>query len=646
MKLLLRAFLLLVLVIGVLAGTFSLYAHFLLDYSLENLTAVVTATKQNSESEKLSEMARRVYESALQDMALEEASQEKVDFQNLTLFDLAGHSIKEGEAKAGYVRAGIYLNQIAGNKKPQRSALLQVLDPVAKRVIDLWQNLKSYYDFFMGKIFPKKTSGQSLDLAAYSSSLLLNQAQEKENKGLWKEAVADYEKFLKIHTLNPNRPLVAMAAANLLIRQNEYDQAASILNSVQSEFAGTSEGDLVMKALKRIQVIKSDEILAKDLLKNFKSKQDLLRKSPQAFRLGLLFLSTYRWDQAEKIFASLEQSSDLKVKTKAIFYQGWLSKLTQRYDKSAQIFSKLLEDPTLEADMEMGLRAQLADVYHQKGDNEKSAEQYEVISNKTKVQPNRAKTTRAAWASFSELEMVNIYYFNLKNSRAAREHLDKIINLAELGGNTEELELKFDQAARLNLRDIAFQALVQKRVDRALDLFTKYLKDHPNDGLAYTGLSTVYALMGDFDSAYQNAKKGYELKGDSYATLMLGYVESLKLDFGNAIQHYQQVLSMNPDSIPGRFNLAYVYLQQAEYDKALEVMSTLDQSLMLVPDKNFLRSKTLNNIGYAFWGKGDARKAADLFRKALDLTPGFEIAQHNLIQLGASQAPKTAKLIE
>lgn len=651
MKLFFRALFILALIILCVGGAFSLYAHFLMDYSLDRLTFAVDATHgEDVASQVPSPLAQKVYHSLVQDLTIEEASNEKLDYQNLVLLDLATRSLKEVDDRAGYARAKVYLNRLIENKKPGRSQALLVMDAVTRRVMEFYQSSYAFAKYSVERIFDKGIV-ERVDLSEYSSSLLLNQAEEKEKLGKLVEAAEDYRKYLKAYPERKEAGFVAISLANILLRQRNYDEARNVLGGIQNGVNVTEENKLAQKLLHKIDFLREKENSIATLNQELKNEKDAKNKEVIQMKLALAYLATYQLAKAESFFIELADSKDEELSEKSKFYLGWIYKLEDKHEKSIEVFSDLLENTKIQKDFELGLRAQLADAYYQAGDVDNSLVQFKVLSDKVQRKEASLEVGRPAmvsWISFSELEQVNMLYFDKNDIRQAKDRL-RSLGLAtqgEDGFNFQDIEFKLEEASNVDLRDMAFRALLQKQIDSALSLFEKYLYRHPNDALTLTGLSTVYVLMGDLDTALDYARKAYHNEGGDYTVLMLGYILSLRGEYSEAVKRYKDVLDRSPDSVAGRFNLAYIYLRMKEYRTALKLLGDLEDSLGDGPGKKFVHSKTLNNMGYAYWGLGDRKKAEEYFRKSLTLTPDFAVAKKNLAMMNAGQVPESSKFFE
>lgn len=649
MKFFIKGILFFALIIGVLLGSFALYAHFLMDYSLESLTFVASAAKENSYSdEKLSNASQSAYLGIVQGMAVEEASEDNLDLQNLALLDLASRSLDEAQYRTGYMRANHYLNAVMENKQPKRSIVLRFTDNLTRSFFGFLKSVQDFLNYLFRPKDGQRNIDGKVDLENYASSLLLNQAQEAEWNGLLYQAEEKYRKFVSLYKNNANRPMVVISLANILIREKKFKDASKFLSQIQAEFSGREEGEMISKLARRVEAIEAKLKLIADLKGKMGKERDVIKRQTLFLKLGAAYVGTYQFDKAENVFLKLENSDDSKIRKKAGFYLGWIYKNSGEYDKSIQVFMRLSGEADNDEDFMAALKAQLADTYYKKGDTKRSAELYKSIAAMQSGNRNalRDQLRGRSWASASESELVNIYTFDLKNAREAREHMNKLMNLEGFSNSAQSLSLTLEWSGKISLRDLGFQALSEKQLTKALELFTKYLSQYSGDSLTLSGLATVYALMGDFESAYTYAQKGYESQASEYSLLTLGYIQTLRENYQDAIEKNRQVLVIKPDSLPARFNLAYSYLKLEQYQPSLDIMLPLEKAMRgNLSDKVFL-SKTLNNIGYCYWGSGDAVKSAEYFKKAIEANPHFLLARKNLEEIKRLAVPKAVRLMD
>jgi type IV pilus assembly protein PilF len=85
-----------------------------------------------------------------------------------------------------------------------------------------------------------------------------------------------------------------------------------------------------------------------------------------------------------------------------------------------------------------------------------------------------------------------------------------------------------------------------------------------------------------------------------------------------AIQHYEKALEVRPTFSEARANLATVYLDQKQYDQAIKLYEQVLND-MLYPTPYFAQ----NNLGWAYYQKGDTEKGLENIKAAVTLNPNF-----------------------
>jgi len=175
---------------------------------------------------------------------------------------------------------------------------------------------------------------------------------------------------------------------------------------------------------------------------------------------------------------------------------------------------------------------------------------------------------------------------------------------------------------------------------QALDAFyeslelRKKLYGNSNYNLAstYLGIGINYKSLGQLDLAlqyYRTAEKNYSLaKNFPFAQMVklytnIGNVYRSKLDFNQALQYFDQALSISqkemkdfPESIAGiNYNIADVYYITNNYDKALEI---INKNIELANAEDQILFYEL--LAFIYQIQGDLTKAKKNYQKAIDLT--------------------------
>ncbi len=617
---------------------FGLYSHFLVDYSLESLEFALSATDKKPENG--SKVGSNVYKSLLQDLALEEAADEKTGVKNLAMLELAARSFDESTERAGHQRAKLYLKQTAESKAPGRSQLLKWFDQGYRVLRDWFYQALKFFRYIRHQVSSEVE--EPLDVSSY---LLISQAEEKEKKWRLDEAADLYRKFLEFYPEHPDHAFVAISLSNILMKQKKFHEAERLLRGLVLGSAGVEEYQIATALLKKIDAFKKRE---QQILKI----EALIQANPQdkgvdtlKLKLALDYLYSYSMDRAQELLRELQKSQDHNIRVKAKFYLGWIYKLQTQYDQGEKVLLELSNEKGLEGDLGLGVQAQLADIYYQQNDSVKSLEQYKKISQEAgSKDANAQKASRDAWAALADSEQAVIYYFDLGDREKAQESLSRLGGDLPDYAELTDLKSALEDSAKMDLRDLAFSQLKKGRVYESLDLFKKKMKQDSDDAWTHSGLASVYVLLTDLVLAEAEASRGNSLKTDQFTTSVLAYVLSYQSRFDESIKLYQDAVKMDPEYIPAKFNLAGVYLVKKEYKEAMVLLYELEAAFH--DYRNIMKAKVLNNKGYAEWWLGEAQKARESFKAALDINPEFKDAQVNLELIQKGHGPQNVTLGE
>ncbi|MHB1022916.1 MAG: tetratricopeptide repeat protein [Acidobacteriaceae bacterium] len=162
------------------------------------------------------------------------------------------------------------------------------------------------------------------------------------------------------------------------------------------------------------------------------------------------------------------------------------------------------------------------------------------------------------------------------------------------------------------------------------------IKENPNDLKAHTLLGRIYLRsLGDMQSgtqsgqmltlAIQEYQKIVELKPDSIENrLLLGQLYALNHDSAHAEEQFKAAQKVDPNSEDAVLNLARLYSDQGDLQRAADVLSA-------VPEAD--RTARINfALGVSYDQLKDPKKAIDAYRKALEQEPDNLDAQRGLAQ--------------
>jgi type IV pilus assembly protein PilF len=161
--------------------------------------------------------------------------------------------------------------------------------------------------------------------------------------------------------------------------------------------------------------------------------------------------------------------------------------------------------------------------------------------------------------------------------------------LAFLGGCVTSEQAK--QRANIHCR-LGYQSLQQGDSSTALKEFLEAEKLNPKDPPIQFALGTAYNAKGHF-------REGLE--------------------------HFQRALKIDPKFTEAHNALGATYLELGQWDDAIR-----EFDLVLKDDLYLTPFYALNNLGRAYYKKGDRPKAIEYYKKALAMKPDFGLAYYNL----------------
>lgn len=615
-------------------GFFALYSYFVVDYSLESLEFALSATEKVS-SPSASQVSQNVYQNLIQDLALEEGARENAEFKDMALLEGAVRSLEEVRDRAGGERAKFYLKQAVNSKKSARDNWLSWLDRIYLAFQKVSFHAKSFMQYLKQNIDADTKEQAATDMSSY---LILTQAEEKEKKWELEEAEELYRKFLKFYPDHPEHDFVSLTLAHILMKQRKFLEAERRLRGLMAEGSSLETYQLASTLLKKVRELKEKREKIRDLKRRIDEARDVPAREKLLLKLGFQYLHSYSLKEAQEIFLKLRDAGHPTVRQKAKFYLAWIYKLNSQYDQSAEVLLDLVEKEEADPELEVGANAQLADIYYQTNDADKSLKYYEKLEDmESRASPASRKHTEI-WSALADMELAVISYFDFNDSVRAREHLN------ELGGAfDDELELAglgnaLADAASQDIRVQAFQALKQSRVHEAYELFKKKIRRNSQDSWSHSGLALTYLLLGDLYMAEEHGRRGHRLEGGIFTTAALAYVLHYLRQEDEAKDFYEAILSQSDKYVPVKYNLAVLYLEMEEYQKAKGLLEGLQ--IEFKKHTNQMKAKILNNLGYALWYLGDHEAAIKSFRESLAATPGFPDAEKNLKRVLYGRRPE------
>lgn len=172
-------------------------------------------------------------------------------------------------------------------------------------------------------------------------------------------------------------------------------------------------------------------------------------------------------------------------------------------------------------------------------------------------------------------------------------------------------------------------------------LWTATLETNPDSSIALNNLGLIYVGQGMYEKAIalyerllafhpdqEHVERVYGNMADAYAGMQM---------FGEAINHYQKALDIDPEYLDAYLGLASVSMKLGQHEKA----ESIYKIVLELDDQNELVYLYLGNL-YAMQGKYD--EAIDSFKKTLERNP-FSINAFNGLGLSYAWKGETDKAL-
>jgi len=171
------------------------------------------------------------------------------------------------------------------------------------------------------------------------------------------------------------------------------------------------------------------------------------------------------------------------------------------------------------------------------------------------------------------------------------------------------------------LKGVCFRE--KKEYEKAVSQFEKAVSIDPEYSYAYAGLGIMYDVTGEPQKAVECYTKAIKLDPgipSFYNNLGVSLMADGKVE--KAIECFKKCIALNPNSRRAVNNLGLAYGRFGKDDKALAIFKKLGDE-----------AGAYNNMGYVCQMRGDRKKAIEMYKKAIELNPGFTAAKRNLKEM-------------
>jgi tetratricopeptide (TPR) repeat protein len=157
--------------------------------------------------------------------------------------------------------------------------------------------------------------------------------------------------------------------------------------------------------------------------------------------------------------------------------------------------------------------------------------------------------------------------------------------------------------------------VAQGAADWGIDSFEKALTYEPTNPVLYTEIGKLYIAKTDGEKAKEYFFKAKEVKPDyAEATIQLALLLESEEVTEEAILELESLVTNNPLTTDGRFQLGRLYFNSNRIDEAIEQFKIV---VLLVPD----HSNAHYSLGIAYASQGETDLALLEFEKVLELNP-------------------------
>ena len=163
-----------------------------------------------------------------------------------------------------------------------------------------------------------------------------------------------------------------------------------------------------------------------------------------------------------------------------------------------------------------------------------------------------------------------------------------------------------------------------KHWTNSIILFKHAINVTENNSVAHYNLGVALAKQGRTTEAIDHYTEVLKINPDyvgAHNNLGVALVEQGKID--EAIAHYRETLRIKPDDVEARYNIANALARQERFKDAIAEYAEV---LKTKPNMAFAH----NNMGIALSRLGKTKKAIFHFREALRIRPDYRNAEYNL----------------
>ncbi|MCF7916366.1 MAG: tetratricopeptide repeat protein [Candidatus Omnitrophica bacterium] len=169
-------------------------------------------------------------------------------------------------------------------------------------------------------------------------------------------------------------------------------------------------------------------------------------------------------------------------------------------------------------------------------------------------------------------------------------------------------------------RELAYSYLWAKDTRQALPLFTKLLKNNPQNNQLKVALAEAYTQLGNHKKVISIIKNLIRETGQENLKIRLARAYLWDRQFDKAENITNQILAENPDSVRAKFLLAKIFQYNQKSKQAAKILENLVEKEKELPE-GLQKEEVSQFLAQTYISRGQNQKAIELYQQLIDQNP-------------------------
>jgi len=545
----------------------------------------------------------------LDQLLVAELSEDNLDPRRLGGLDFSQSIAAEAKSFKDLRDVKLVLEDVTKDRQDDRKAWQRFIDKILSVV-------QGYFGL-SGKVAAPKKSFRSGRAFTEEEKAIYERARKLDEAWDLAAAINLYEELMPQLREARDLPDVQFDLAYAYIKTQRYAKASSLLERLRAKHEGFRDGEVAAAltvTVERLEALKQE---LQALTIKIDQTTEPVELQRLLFKAGMAYYQVYDLEKAEGMFQSaVDIRPDNQRAVKSLFYLGITYKFHNKLDEARATFKRVVEGYP-KSEFAIYSRYQLADTLFKAGDFEQAAEEFHEIA---QLYPDSEIATMA------EFRAGYTYYHKVGDPVKAQR------SFARLEKNPKKRDVyvlysKYEVSPNVisNLRVVGYLFLEKRLFQEARNAFEQAVINTPEDAWAHSGLAIVKAIAGENEVSIHHAMTATALEPNEFTLAVLGYVHHLNADHQEAIKNYRKALLLNRDNASVLYNLATLFEQREDYEKAIVAYH---QVLELLEEHD--TAEVCEGLARSYWEIGKQTKALEFFKKVVALKEDSVSAHFNL----------------